>query len=111
MDDSVESQIAADIESLEDIVEEDTGPPPPSTNKDSSSRVLYAHSDHVSCEDLLEFACDRPNTKRTRGPARGADSDEVRIMLKVCGDQVSSQLSHFSYLFAKENFHLKSSNI
>ncbi|CAG5102024.1 Similar to Ack-like: Activated Cdc42 kinase-like (Drosophila melanogaster), partial [Cotesia congregata] len=48
---------------------------------------LYRQSDHVSCEDLLEFACDRPNVRRTRGPHNGAHSDEVRIMLKVLQDQ------------------------
>ncbi|KAH0549181.1 hypothetical protein KQX54_006794, partial [Cotesia glomerata] len=48
---------------------------------------LYRQSDHVSCEDLLEFACDRPNVRRTRGPHNGAQSDEVRIMLKVLQDQ------------------------
>ncbi|XP_011699577.1 PREDICTED: tyrosine-protein kinase PR2-like [Wasmannia auropunctata] len=44
---------------------------------------LSRQSDHVSCEDLLEFACDGPNTRRTRGPRNGEQSDEVRIMLKV----------------------------
>lgn len=46
------------------------------------------HSDHVSCEDLLEFACDTPNARRTQGKARGVDSDEVRIMGKVLGSEV-----------------------
>lgn len=40
---------------------------------------LSRQSDHVSCEDLLEFACDGPNTRRTRGPRNGEQSDEVRI--------------------------------
>ncbi|KAJ8669292.1 hypothetical protein QAD02_000551 [Eretmocerus hayati] len=44
-------------------------------------------SDHVSCEDLLEFACDGPNSRRTRGPNNGERSDEVRIMLKVLHEQ------------------------
>ncbi|XP_011499650.1 PREDICTED: tyrosine-protein kinase PR2-like [Ceratosolen solmsi marchali] len=44
-------------------------------------------SDHVSCEDLLEFACDGPNSRRTRGPRNGEQSDEVRIMLKVLHEQ------------------------
>lgn len=48
---------------------------------------LSRQSDHVSCEDLLEFACDRPNTRRTRGPRNGEQSDEVRIMLKVLHEQ------------------------
>lgn len=48
---------------------------------------LTRQSDHVSCEDLLEFACDGPNTLRTRGPRNGEHSDEVRIMLKVLHGQ------------------------
>ncbi|XP_076397515.1 activated Cdc42 kinase-like isoform X8 [Megachile rotundata] len=44
---------------------------------------LSRQSDHVSCEDLLEFACDGPNARRTRGPRNGEQSDEVRIMMKV----------------------------
>lgn len=49
---------------------------------------VFRLSDHVSCEDLLEFACDGPNSRRTRGKARGVDSDEVRIMGKVLGNNV-----------------------
>ncbi|XP_023288013.1 tyrosine-protein kinase PR2 isoform X2 [Orussus abietinus] len=48
---------------------------------------LSRQSDHVSCEDLLEFACDGPNARRTRGPRNGEQSDEVRIMLKVLHEQ------------------------
>lgn len=48
---------------------------------------LSRQSDHVSCEDLLEFACDGPNVRRTRGPRNGEQSDEVRIMLKVLHEQ------------------------
>lgn len=57
--------------------------------KTSSHRTsdLSRQSDHVSCEDLLEFACDGPNTRRTRGPRNGEQSDEVRIMLKVLHGQ------------------------
>ncbi|XP_047363940.1 activated Cdc42 kinase-like isoform X6 [Vespa velutina] len=51
------------------------------------SSDLSRQSDHVSCEDLLEFACDGPNARRTRGPRNGEQSDEVRIMLKVLHDQ------------------------
>lgn len=51
------------------------------------SSDLSRQSDHVSCEDLLEFACDGPNARRTRGPRNGEHSDEVRIMLKVLHDQ------------------------
>lgn len=48
---------------------------------------LSRQSDHVSCEDLLEFACDGPNVRRTRGPRNGEQSDEVRIMMKVLHEQ------------------------
>ncbi|XP_044003015.1 activated Cdc42 kinase-like isoform X5 [Aphidius gifuensis] len=52
---------------------------------------LSRQSDHVSCEDLLEFACDGPNVRRTRGPHNGEQSDEVRIMMKVLHDQSSPE--------------------
>lgn len=61
-----------------------------SNEKTSSCDIvsdLSRQSDHVSCEDLLEFACDGPNTRRTRGPRNGEQSDEVRIMLKVLHEQ------------------------
>lgn len=38
----------------------------------------------VSCEDLLEFS-----DKKPKGHERGVDSDEVRIMMKVLGKDVS----------------------
>lgn len=70
LDDSYDSQIASELEALDDMEEE--------TNQSvTSSSSLYQSKDHVSCEDLLDFACDRPNSKRTRGPAQGTDSDEV----------------------------------
>ncbi|XP_076299058.1 activated Cdc42 kinase-like isoform X6 [Lasioglossum baleicum] len=62
-------------------------------NRLSSEKVpgrtsdLSRQSDHVSCEDLLEFACDGPNARRTRGPRNGEQSDEVRIMMKVLHEQ------------------------
>lgn len=72
-DDSFENQIQEEIDSLDHLTTADAPSPP----------TIYKNSDHVSCEDLLEFAMDRPNAKRTQGPARGVDSDEVRIMQKV----------------------------
>jgi len=73
LDDSYDSQIASELEALDDMEEE--------TNQSvTSSSSLYQSRDHVSCEDLLDFACDRPNSKRTRGPAQGTDSDEVRTL-------------------------------
>lgn len=40
---------------------------------------------HVSCEDLLDFSEKKPN-----GRERGVESDEVRIMIKMFGSNVSS---------------------
>ena len=39
---------------------------------------------HVSCEDLLDFSEMKP-----KGRERGGESDEVRIMTKIFGNQVS----------------------
>lgn len=63
------------------------------SNEKTTSRTsdLSRQSDHVSCEDLLEFACDGPNTRRTRGPRNGEQSDEVRIMLKVLHKQTTPE--------------------
>ncbi|KAG8229035.1 hypothetical protein J437_LFUL007590 [Ladona fulva] len=58
---------------------------------DNGDSQMLRNGDHVSCEDLLEFACDGPNVRRTRGRARGVDSDEVRIMGKVLGKEVSKE--------------------
>lgn len=95
-----------------------------SNEKASSCDVasdLSRQSDHVSCEDLLEFACDGPNTRRTRGPRNGEQSDEVRIMLKVLHEQSTPEsciaalnvtewdvltaikLERLQYLLKKEN--------
>ena len=78
LDDSFEQRIAHELAALDDI---------PSTGSE-----MIRHSDHVSCEDLLEFACDAPNARRTQGKARGVDSDEVRIMGKVLGPEVTIRL-------------------
>lgn len=56
-------------------------------SNEKTASDLSRQSDHVSCEDLLEFACDGPNTRRTRGPHNGEQSDEVRIMMKVLHEQ------------------------
>lgn len=67
----IDSELAAldDIEDVSDDVIEDL------------SQKLQSH--HVSCEDLLEFADLKPSSR-----ARGNDSDEVRIMSKVLGQNV-----------------------
>ncbi|XP_069983106.1 activated Cdc42 kinase-like isoform X3 [Penaeus vannamei] len=118
LDDSFESQVASEMDALDDIQEEEqslspVGPlPPPFPNSDAftnssdphvttngfgegpggGSGSLYQSGDHVSCEDLLDFAMDRPNSRRTQGPARGTQSDEVHIMQKVLkNEQVSPE--------------------
>ncbi|GAB6019108.1 hypothetical protein CHUAL_000729 [Chamberlinius hualienensis] len=80
LDDSFDGQIQADMDSLDDIPEEEAPIPP-----------IYRNSDHVSCEDLLDFACDFPNAKRTQGRALGIGSDEVRIMQKVLKNEVTAE--------------------
>jgi len=51
-----------------------------------SKRNIANH--HVSCEDLLDFAADKPKPKSKPGNAKGTDSDEVRVMLKILGKEV-----------------------
>lgn len=51
---------------------------------DTVDGVLQHNVDHVSCEDLLEFADTKPSSRE-----RGNESDEVRIMSKVLGSEVS----------------------
>ena len=81
LDDSFEQHIACELEALDDI---------PGDAGCGTGSEMVRHSDHVSCEDLLEFACDTPNARRTQSKARGQDSDEVRIMGKVLGSEVRS---------------------
>ncbi|XP_013787108.2 tyrosine-protein kinase PR2-like isoform X1 [Limulus polyphemus] len=57
------------------------------TSGDSSPVEVQRTDKHVSCEDLMGFALDKPNAKRTQGRARGSDSDEVHIMQKVLKDK------------------------
>lgn len=75
-------RIASELEALDNLPTETNGLSPDSNDLND---MMLRSSDHVSCEDLLEFACDQPNSKRTSGKARGIDSDEVRIMRKVLG--------------------------
>lgn len=49
--------------------------------------MRHSSSDHTSCEDLLDLSCDDSITRRTRGLKNDAQSDEVRIMMKVLHDQ------------------------
>lgn len=89
LDDSYDSQIATELEALDDIEDE-------AALSVASSSSLYQSKDHVSCEDLLDFACDRPNSKRTRGPSQGTDSDEVFCILSCCCGYIKNP--KFSFL-------------
>ncbi|XP_018319586.1 activated Cdc42 kinase-like [Agrilus planipennis] len=51
---------------------------------EETEKKLRSH--HVSCEDLLEFADAKPSSR-----ARGNESDEVRIMSKVLGKDISKE--------------------
>lgn len=53
-------------------------------SNDELSEGILKDSNSVSCEDLLEFA-----NKKPKGKERGIESDEVRIMTKVLGINVS----------------------
>lgn len=81
-----EAQIEQDLNALDEIpqdcdvvdgINQHFGPVKEENNEEMSSH-------HVSCEDLLKFANAKPSSR-----ARGIDSDEVRIMLKVLGSNVS----------------------
>nr|XP_042910859.1 activated Cdc42 kinase-like [Parasteatoda tepidariorum] len=75
LEDSFETDIQSELDGLDNIPEEE-------------SHLMYRGGDHVSCEDLLEFALDKPNARRTQGRSRGVDSDEVRIMQKVLAKEL-----------------------
>uniref|UniRef100_A0A1B0GJE2 Tyrosine-protein kinase pr2 n=1 Tax=Lutzomyia longipalpis TaxID=7200 RepID=A0A1B0GJE2_LUTLO len=51
------------------------------------SQLLQEASNSVSCEDLLEFS-----EKKPKGRERGAESDEVRIMIKVLGKKIPPEM-------------------
>ncbi|XP_008194423.1 activated Cdc42 kinase-like isoform X2 [Tribolium castaneum] len=74
-----EAQIESDLNALDEIPQElDV------VDGRVDEEKLSSH--HVSCEDLLKFANTKPSSR-----ARGIDSDEVRIMLKVLGKDVSKE--------------------
>lgn len=56
-------------------------------SSDELSECKLKDSNSVSCEDLLEFANRKP-----KGKERGVESDEVRIMTKVLGTNVSHSI-------------------
>lgn len=67
-------------------------PKQPDTDDDLSEGKLK-DSNSVSCEDLLEFADNKP-----KGKDRGIESDEVRIMTKVLGTTVSNRIYWTTFL-------------
>lgn len=86
-----EAQIESDLAALDHIPQEQDC-------VDSAVESLTAkngnkvQSHHVSCEDLLEFADAKPSSR-----ARGNESDEVRIMSKVLGKDVSDLWENMCY--------------
>lgn len=79
-----EEQIESNLNALDEIpVEQDVvdGDVEVGNGKSEEEKI---HSHHVSCEDLLKFANSKPPSR-----TRGNDSDEVRIMSKVLGKEVS----------------------
>lgn len=74
-----EQQIDSELAALDDIPQEQDYVDGPVTEN-----PIKLQRNYVSCEDLLEFADTKPSSQ-----ARGNDSDEVRIMSKVLGNEVS----------------------
>lgn len=72
-----EQRIDSELAALDNIRDQDVS----EDVIENISQKLQSH--HVSCEDLLEFADLKPSSR-----ARGNDSDEVRIMSKVLGQNV-----------------------
>lgn len=75
---------AADIGAasyIQDTIDEQTNV---DTSSDELSEGKLKDSNSVSCEDLLEFADEKP-----KGKERGIESDEVRLMIKVLGKTVN----------------------
>lgn len=85
-----EAQIEKNLDALDNIPQEQdcvdgpAPPPPPPTQHQHCDDEVKVQSHHVSCEDLLKFANAKPSSR-----ARGNESDEVRLMFKVLGNDVS----------------------
>lgn len=89
---AIVSPSSADLSTTNhDHVDEDDDDDVIDTNDDeqlSEGKLKGSNSNSVSCEDLLEFA-----NKKPKGKERGIESDEVRIMTKVLGTNVSNHRS------------------
>lgn len=88
-----EEQIESNLNALDEIPAEQDVVDGEADLNSSKSEEEKIHSHHVSCEDLLKFANSKPPSR-----TRGNDSDEVRIMSKVLGKEVSPFYSFISYL-------------
>lgn len=71
-----------DLTTIGPINDDDLNAGDESNGDDDECKLKDSNS--VSCEDLLEFA-----NKKPKGKERGIESDEVRIMTKVLGTNVS----------------------
>lgn len=78
-----EAQIEKNLDALDNIPQEQDCVDGPSQQQHSDDEVKVQNH-HVSCEDLLKFANAKPSSR-----ARGNESDEVRLMFKVLGNDVS----------------------
>ena len=76
-------EMAAEEPEVEDDEEDDNQN---RENRGGNDCDLKKSINHVSCEDLLDFS-----EKKPMGKERGVESDEVRIMAKVLGQNVSTR--------------------
>lgn len=84
-----EEQIASNLNALDDIPQEQDvvdGACDDFEEKRNTSKYEGSLTHHVSCEDLLKFANSKPPSR-----TRGNDSDEVRIMSKVLGKNITTE--------------------
>lgn len=77
-----EQRIDSELAALDDLSGEADAVDAPI---DTPTEGAQLQRDYVSCEDLLEFADAKPSSR-----ARGFESDEVRLMCKVLGQDVSA---------------------
>lgn len=81
--------------------------PIPSTKIQHKSSKAQLTDHHVSCEDLLDFAVDKPIAKWPNSKGKGYDSDEVRVMQKVLANEASYSLNYVKHLIRIINFQVQ----
>ncbi|KAL3281587.1 hypothetical protein HHI36_004794 [Cryptolaemus montrouzieri] len=81
-----EEQIDSNLNALDEIHPESDVTDGVCKNFEKNDVSDDSLSHHVSCEDLLKFANTKPSSR-----TRGNDSDEVRIMSKVLGRNVTTE--------------------